>query len=240
MSEAMELKRETAAPPFFAPVISFLMGSVGSKVMMAATGLGLWLFVTGHLAGNLLAFVGRDAFNAYAAGLKGNPVLLWGARAALLLGFPLHLFFAVRTSQQNSAARPVAYAYPNKTPTSLAAKTMLISGFVVLAFFLYHLGHFTLRLVNVTDALGPNGQFSPFDMLVQGFKNPLIAGFYIAGQVLLAMHLSHGISALFQHLGLWGRRWTPWIQRTGQMVGYGLSAGFISIPLAVLAGVIKS
>jgi succinate dehydrogenase / fumarate reductase cytochrome b subunit len=133
----------------------------------------------------------------------------------------------------------VAYAYENKTPARFAAKTMLLSGLVILAFFGYHLAHFTLRVVSITDAKGPSGDFSPFDMLVQGFQNPLISGFYIVAQLLLAQHLSHGIYSLFQHLGLWGRRWTPWLKRASLIVGYGLCAAFSAIPLSVLFGVIK-
>ena len=239
MSEAAELKAGDGGESLIGSIVKFTMSSVGSKIVMAATGLGLWLFVTGHLAGNLLAYLGRDTFNAYAETLKGNPLLLWGARSALFIAIPLHFFFAVRSAGMNKAARPVAYAYANKTPASLASKTMIISGLVIAAFFAFHIAHFTLRIVSVTDSLGPTGAFSPYDMLIQGFKNPLISGFYIVGQVLLAQHLSHGIYSLFQHLGLWGKRWTPFIRSAALVVGYGLCAAFISIPVSVLLGIIK-
>lgn len=239
MSDAAELKAGDGGESLIGSIVKFAMSSVGSKIVMAATGLGLWLFVTGHLAGNLLAFVGRDAFNAYAATLKGNPLLLWGTRTALFLAIPMHFYFAVRTAGMNKAARPVAYAYANKTPASMASKTMIISGLVIAAFFAYHIGHFTLRIVSVTDSLGPTGAFSPYDMLIQGFRNPLIAGFYIVGQLLLSQHLSHGIYSVFQHLGLWGKRWTPFVKNASLVVGYGLCAAFISIPVSVLLGIIK-
>jgi succinate dehydrogenase / fumarate reductase, cytochrome b subunit len=238
MSDAAELKTG-GGEGLIASIVQFAMSSVGSKIVMAATGLGLWLFVTGHLAGNLLVFVGRDAFNGYAATLQANPLLLWGTRTALILAIPLHFYFAVRSTAVNKAARPIPYAYANRTRASVAAKTMVISGLVIAAFFAYHIAHFTLRLVNVTESLGPTRTFSPYDMLIQGFKNPLIAGFYIVGQVLLAQHLSHGISSLFQHLGLWGKRWTPFIKSAGLIVGYGTCAAFASIPVCVFLGIIK-
>jgi succinate dehydrogenase / fumarate reductase cytochrome b subunit len=72
-----------------------------------------------------------------------------------------------------------------------------------------------------------------------GFRQPLIALLYIGAQVLLAAHLSHGIYSLFQHLGLWGAKWTPFLKNASLIVGYGLCAAFASIPLAVLLGFIK-
>ena len=76
-------------------------------------------------------------------------------------------------------------------------------------------------------------------MLVMGFQQPLIAGFYIVAMVLLAAHLSHGVYSLFQHLGAWGTKWTPALKGASLVIGYGLCALFASIPLAVLLGFVK-
>lgn len=212
----------------------FANSTIGSKMLMAVTGLGLWLFLVAHVAGNLTAFLGRDTFNHYAEALHANPPLLWGVRLALLLGFPLHIFTAIRCAQINKAARPVEYAYGNKTPVNPAATSMIISGAVVLAFLGYHLAHLTWRVT------GPMPDpFNPYDMLVKGFQQPLIAVFYIAGQILLAGHLSHGLYSMFQHLGLHGQRWTPGVKKFALAVGYGLCTAFASIPLFVMLGVIK-
>src|SRR3989442_6760209 len=43
---------------------------IGKKIIMAATGLVLGLFVVGHLLGNLKVFEGPEKFNAYAEGLR--------------------------------------------------------------------------------------------------------------------------------------------------------------------------
>ena len=40
--------------------------SIGKKLLVAFTGAFLVLFLAGHLVGNLLVFVGREAFNDYA------------------------------------------------------------------------------------------------------------------------------------------------------------------------------
>jgi succinate dehydrogenase / fumarate reductase, cytochrome b subunit len=231
---------EVHSEPLIGNLAKFAMGSVGSKVVMAVTGLGLWVFITGHLAGNLLAYAGPEAFNHYAETLKGTPVLLWGTRAALLIGMPLHFITAYRTWALNRAARPVPYAYDNKSPARMAAKTMILSGSVILAFFAFHLAHFTLHLVGpMPTTVSATGGWDAYSMLVLGFQNPVIAVFYIVAQVLLAAHLSHGIYSMVQHLGLWGKAWTPFVKTASQVIGYGLCFAFASIPLSVLLGIIK-
>lgn len=238
MAEAMELKREQTGETLVGSLLKFAKSSVGAKVIMALTGLGLWVFVIGHLAGNLLAFAGRDAFNHYAETLKGNALLLWGTRSALLIGFPLHIGAAIYANGKDRAARPVGYAYANKTPTRAASKTMILTGLFIAAYFLFHLAHFTWHVVQPQTLL-PDGRWDAYGMLVLGFQQPLIAITYVVAMVLLAAHLSHGIYSLFQHLGLYGKRWTPFLKKGALIIGYAISAAFASIPVAVLLGVIK-
>lgn len=225
----------TRAEPLFGNIVKFTMGSVGSKVVMAITGIGLWVFIMGHLAGNLTVYGGREMFNGYAEALHSKPALVWVVRLALIVGFPLHILTAMRTAMLNNAARPVPYAYANNAPARAAAKSMLISGAVVLAFFCYHIAHFTWRITGPM----PAGN-DPFAMVVMGFQQPFIAIFYIVAQVLLAAHLSHGLYSMFQHLGLAGKAWTPWVKNAALVVGYGLCAAFASIPFAVLFQIVHT
>lgn len=234
MAEAMELQRNRPPESLVGNLMRLMFGSIGSKIVMALTGLGLWVFIVAHLAGNLTVYGGAPMFNQYAMKLHETPQLLWAVRVALFLGFPLHIFFAIRTATFNRAARPEAYVFANKARTTLAAKTMLLSGLVVLTFLGYHLAHFTFRVTG-----GATFDQTPYQMLVNGFANPVIAGFYIMGQVLLAAHLSHGLYSLFQHLGLWGKRFTPFAHRAALVIGYGLCLAFISIPLCVMLGLLK-
>lgn len=240
MAEAMELKRETTGETLVGSLMKFMSSAVGAKVVMAVTGLGLWAFTIGHMSGNLLAFAGPKAFNTYAHTLQSTPLILWATRLALLVGFPLHIFTAIRTVQLNRAARPVAYAYQERTPVRVAAKTMMLSGAVVATFFAYHIAHFTLHVTGPhPTALTAEGWHDAYAMMVMGFQNPVIAGLYVVAQVLLAAHLSHGIYSLFQHLGFWGHKWTPFLKKASLFIGYGLCAGFAAIPLAVMLGFIK-
>lgn len=240
MAEALELKREASGDTLIGSLMKFATSSVGSKVVMALTGLGLWLFVIAHLAGNLTAFAGKETFNHYAEALKGNPPLLWGVRLALIVGFPVHILAAINTSMRNRAARPVPYAFEQRSPATMASKSMILTGLLVLAYFAYHLAHFTWHVTGPQPTtLLPNGSYDAYTMLVMGFQQPIIALTYVVAQVLLAAHLSHGIYSLFQHLGLWGARWTPFLKSASLAVGYGLCAAFASIPLAVMLGFIK-
>jgi succinate dehydrogenase / fumarate reductase cytochrome b subunit len=197
------------------------------------------VFIIGHLAGNLLAYAGPGPFNAYANTLHHTPLLLWSVRIGMIVLFPLHIWTSIRCSMINEDARPMPYAYQNRSPARAAAKSMLLSGGVILAFFAYHIAHFTWRMTGPQPERMVGDVFDAHAMLVAGFQVPWIAAFYVIAQILLAGHLSHGIYSLFQHLGLWGARWTPWLKNTALVVGYAISAAFASIPLAVQLGVIK-
>src|SRR5262245_17025042 len=70
--------------------------SIGAKIIVAITGLLLVAFVLGHMAGNLLIFLGRDWLNAYAHHLKSLGTLLWILRGGLLLVFIIHVIVALQ------------------------------------------------------------------------------------------------------------------------------------------------
>src|ERR1041385_8884127 len=111
--------------------------SLGKKYVMAVTGLVLFLFVIGHLVGNLQIFLGPEAINRYGHFLQGNIELLWPVRIALLAMVGLHIWSAIKLSAENRAARPVAYANWDPTAASYASRTMLMSGLIIFAFIIY-------------------------------------------------------------------------------------------------------
>jgi len=128
-----------------------LTSSLGSKYLMAITGLLLTAFVLAHVAGNLLIYAGPDALNSYAHALKSRPALLWPARLGLLTVFVVHLALAVRLRLQNAKARPVGYACPATLQASWASRHMMLTGLVLLAFVVYHLAHFTFGVLERSD-----------------------------------------------------------------------------------------
>lgn len=222
-----------------------LRSSIGAKTVMAVTGLLLIGFVLAHMAGNLLIFAGKSAFNDYAEALKSLGGILWVARIGLLAAVLLHIVSAIRLVRLNAAARPVAYKMVKPSVSSYATRTMQYSGFIVLAFIVYHLLHFTL---GVTDPASyglqetlENGlqRHDVYAMVMAGFKTPAIAISYIIAMVLLSMHLSHGVSSLFQTLGMNHPKYNGMIEKIGPAVGILVALGFISIPAAVLAGFVS-
>ncbi len=211
--------------------------SVGLKYIMALTGLALVGFLVGHLIGNLLIFKGYDALNAYAVGLHNLGPALWVLRIGVLAAAVLHIVSAYKLTLLNKRARPVAYFHQATLKATYAARTMRWSGVIVLAYVFYHLAHFTWGMVDPDgfSLATPAGTHDVFNMVVRSFSDPRVSGMYIVAQLLTGWHLSHGFSSAFQSLGLMNGTWRPLVRVLGPLLGWGISLGFILIPVAVLA-----
>ena len=75
-----------------------------------------------------------------------------------------------------------------------------------------------------------------YGMMVLGFRQPLVSGFYMLGMALLCLHLSHGLSAMFQSVGWKNDVYGSGIDRFAKIAAWLIFLGYISIPLAVLLG----
>lgn len=242
MKEAAESKT-APADSFGAYVTQFFTSSIGAKVLMAITGLGLLIFIIGHLAGNLLVFGGPEIFNGYAAALKARPSLLWTARVGLIALFLAHVLVSLRTKLRDHQSRPIRYAVDATREASFASRNMFITGLLILAFLLFHLAHFTLGWAHPAEfpgnePLDPSWPNTVYSMVVHGFRRPGISILYGVAMVILGLHVSHGTSSLFQHLGLWGERFARWIRAAGVAVAVAIAALFVLIPAAILLGIV--
>jgi succinate dehydrogenase / fumarate reductase cytochrome b subunit len=132
--------------------------SLGSKYVMAMTGLFLMFFVVVHMSGNMLIYGGHDALNSYAAALKYRPAVLWIFRFVLLVVFLIHIVLGIRLALQNSAARPIPYRYEDTLQATWASRHMLLTGMLILAFTIYHLAHFTFGVVAGAEVPGPDSK----------------------------------------------------------------------------------
>lgn len=220
--------------------------SLGKKYVMAITGLALVGFVIAHLLGNLQVFLGPEALNRYGHFLQTTPELLWPMRLGLLAAAALHIIAAVALTRENRAARPVPYAHFEVVAASYASRTIFMSGMIIFVFVIYHLLHFTVQVpqINLTGqdfrALeDAKERHDVYRMMVTGYRNPLVSGFYVLGIALLCLHLSHGISSMFQSLGLSNRVYGRFLDRLALMAAILIFAGYCSIPAAVLLGWVK-
>ena len=221
-------------------LLRFYGTSLGKKAVMAVTGLMLFGFVAGHLAGNLKVFTGAEKFNAYAdflrevgAPLFGHGELLWVARFGLLAALGLHLLAALQLVLLARRARPAAYRRAVHLEDTFASRTMRSGGIVIFAFVLYHLMHLTWGNVHPAFVVG-----DPYANLVRGFQSVGVSAGYIIAVSVVGLHVYHGIWSSLQTLGLNQAGHTRW-RKASAAVATLIVLGNISIPLAVLAGVVR-
>lgn len=210
-----------------------LASSVGSKFLVAFTGLALTVFLVGHLAGNLLFLAGPEAFNRYAHALVSNP-LVFAAEAGLAAVFLLHLVKAVALAAGNRAARPTPYATrrwaKTKNPRSrktLASTTMIVTGTIVLLFVVSHLRTFKFGAHYET----PEGIRDLYRLQLEVFASPAFVGFYVAAMAVLFFHLWHGIASAAQSFGIDSPGWTPRIVLAARVLAVVIGAGFLGLPI---------
>jgi succinate dehydrogenase / fumarate reductase cytochrome b subunit len=208
----------------------------GKKAVMAVTGAILFLFVIGHLAGNLQIFEGPAKLNAYGHFLHSIGELLWPVRIILILCVVLHITATVQLALRKKKARPVGYSRKEAINSSYASRTMYWSGPIVLAFVIFHLLQFTAGYIH------PESQFIEGDVyhnVVAGFSVWWVSIWYIFSVSLLGLHLRHGIWSMFQSLGFNHPRHTPILKSAAAIVAVVIVLGYISIPISVLLGLVK-
>jgi succinate dehydrogenase / fumarate reductase cytochrome b subunit len=215
--------------------------SVGRKIIMAVTGFVLVAFVCVHLLGNSSIFIGADAINAYAQKLHSLGPFVWVFRLVMLAAFAIHIFFGIQLTLENRAATPEKNVQIKRLKTGFGAETMIVSGLVMLAFVIYHLLHFTVRVTNpeIYVPLGDHGMVDVYVMMVQGFSSALPVIIYVVGLFFLFLHVGHGIQSLFQTLGLSNDKSLPFMEMVSKLVSVVLLVGYISIPMLVVFGLIK-
>lgn len=207
--------------------------SIGSKFLIALTGVALAIFLIGHLAGNLLFLVGPDAFNHYGHTLTSNP-LVYVAEVGLIAVFLLHIVKTVAGVLANRAARPERYAKRAwaKTKNSVSRKswsstTMILTGTITLLFVVTHLMTFKFGTVYTTA----EGIRDIYRLQVEIFSNPLYVTFYLVAMFIIFSHLWHGLTSAAQSLGAAHPQWTPRVLLGGRLLSAAIAGGFFIIPI---------
>jgi len=192
------------------------------------------------MLGNLQIFLGRDQINLYAEFLHSLGALLWVIRIVLLTFFAVHIWLGIQLKLENWRSRPVGYRVKDTVEATLASRTMIYTGLLILCFFVYHILHFTSRVTNpqFKELVDPAGRFDAYSMIVLSFQNYWIAGVYIVAMILVAYHLSHSISSMFQTMGLNNLRSKKLLDTIAVIISVIIFVGFVSIPVSVMTGFI--
>ena len=212
---------------------SFYSSTIGSKLLVAVTGISLVGFLIVHLIGNLLIYLGPTTFNEYSHKLIANP-LVYPAEAGLVLLFILHAWKTITLTLASHKARPVAYEEKQRaghtSRKSLASSTMIWSGLFLLVFVPIHV--WTFKYGPYYEA-AERGVRDIHRLVMEIFRKPAYVAFYVVGMTVLGFHLWHGVSSAFQTMGADTPRFTPVMRKVGWTLAVVLAVGFISIPVFV-------
>jgi succinate dehydrogenase / fumarate reductase cytochrome b subunit len=218
----------------------FLSSLVTTKLIVGVTGLLLFLYLILHIAGNMLVFLGQDAFNTYSYALISNPLVV-PVEIGLLVVFLIHLYKAIRMTLQNRSARPTPYAMKRMaggtSQKSLASSTMIVTGLALLIFIPIHVVMFKY---GPEYAYGTTGIRDLYRLEVENFSSPAWVAFYVLAMIVVGFHLWHGVASSCQSLGLSGPRFTPAVRKVGRTFAVLIAGGFIAIAVWVFLYGVRS
>ncbi len=215
--------------------------SLGKKYLAAVTGSAAFVYILGHMAGNLQIFLGQDQLNSYAEFLHSLGAGLWAIRIVLGTLFAIHIWMGIQTKLENWAARPVGYVKSGTVQADFASRTMIWTGLIVFGFFVFHILQFTSRVVDPAyqRLFDEAGRPDVYSMVILGFRNTATSIFYIVAVGLVCYHLTHGFKSMWQSMG-WN---TPKSDRVLHYLAWTLAIliflGFTAVPIAVLTGIVN-
>jgi len=221
-----------------ADLYNFITSSVGKKFVSGFTGLSLILFLCVHLLGNLLLFAGPDAFNSYAHFLEhlGHGMLIYVAEAGLILFFGLHIVSGTSVYLKKRRARTQAYFKQGNaggaSRKTLASRSMIVTGLVVLVFVILHVKMFKYGPAELVIVDGVEMK-DLYGLVLYAFKEWWISLAYTAVMILLGLHLRHGVWSAFQSLGAANPRYMPLLQAGGLILAVLLAVGFALLPTCI-------
>lgn len=227
----------------------FWRSTLGKKAVMAVSGIVLFGYVLLHMIGNLKLYfpdyttgehAGESALNVYAGWLRdlGGPAMphegmLWLVRIVLIVAVVAHVWASWEVTRRSRGARTKRYEKVDRVEVDYAARTMRWGGVIILLFVIYHLLHLTTGQAH--------HDFVPGDVyhnVTAGFSVWWVSAFYIVANLLLGMHLYHGLWSMFQSLG-WSRpAFNSWRRGFAATFAIVVTAGNVSFPLAVLTGLV--
>jgi succinate dehydrogenase / fumarate reductase cytochrome b subunit len=218
-------------------VLEVTRTTVGKKAVMGVTGLLMLLYVVVHMLANLKIFLGRDSIDTYAVwlrtlldGLLGYEGFVWIVRVGLVACVVLHITAAYQLTRQANRAH---YQHRRKVQGSYAARTMRWGGVILALFVVYHILDLTAGVLN------PHGvHLAVYDNVTADFQHWYVDLFYALAVVALGFHIHHGLWSALQTLGVSTAARQHALQLTSATVAIAITVGFLSVPFAVLTGLV--
>ncbi len=221
------------------PIKNLFLSTVGKKIIIATGGLLFFLFVIGHLIGNLTLFSGNPAtFNNYSHKLISLGPLLYIAEIIILVAFLFHSVLATIEKLKNKEAREIKYkSYKSAGRVSkktVSSSTMIYTGIVILVFTVIHLITFKYGPgMEAGYVVNSNGEQirDLHRLVVEVFQKEIYVISYVAAMLFLGFHLRHGFWSALQSLGAMSPRLTPLFYGLGTILAILLALGYIVIPV---------
>jgi succinate dehydrogenase / fumarate reductase cytochrome b subunit len=239
MAKVDEVSTATRRVPF---PVEFYRSAIGKKWVMAVTGVIGMGYVFAHMVGNLHVFEGPGQINEYGEWLRElldppfpRTFTLWMLRTVLIVAIALHLHAAYALTRMNRRARPTRYQSDRDyVAATFAARTMRWTGIIVGLFIVYHLLDLTWGAANPGFVRG-----DVYRNTVASFEQWPVTIAYIVANLALGLHLYHGAWSLFQSVGWNNPRFNPWRRYFATAFAVVVTAGFISVPVAVIVGIVE-
>lgn len=215
------------------------------KALMAVTGLIMIAFLLMHMYGNLKMFLGAESFNHYAEWLKGEilyPLVpkgwfIWIFRAFMVVSILLHMYAAGSLWARANRARGTKYVKTKRLQETYAARTMRVGGVILVLFLVFHLLQFTTQTVTIGYSGHP---LDPYSAVVASFSVWWVVLAYLLWVGVVCLHVRHGFWSAFATLGANVSPGARHVLNVCAWVVAGLIfAGFMIMPISVLAGVLK-
>jgi len=221
--------------------MQFLFSSIGKKIQVAVSGIFFCIFLVFHLFNNLALFAGPDIFNSMVEFLESIKPIIRVMEFGLLGILLIHIINAIGLSISNYTANPKQYYKNSQSETSsLNSRTMLLSGSIILIFFIIHLWAFWYTY-QAHNFLHQNETF--YDVILRnkiGFLgHRLTAVFYIIAISLIGFHIKHGFQSALKTLGVIQTTKLGFLYKISFLF-WGIIPGmFIIIILSIQCGIIK-
>jgi len=229
--------------------LSLYQTAVGKKWVMAVTGIMLLGFVLFHMFGNIKLYLGvieHDGemlydVDIYAEGLREllTPIfprtwLLWLLRGGLIAAFVLHIHSAYTLTRMNAAANIAYQSKRDWLAANFASRSMRYTGIIVAAYIIFD-------LADLTWGWMPHYGWERGEVqanVVNSLSNPVVAIIYIVANIMLAVHIYHGVYSMFQSLGINNPNYNSLRRGLATALAIIILIGNISFPIAVLTGII--